>query len=87
MPILGDIRKRYKKFCFQELSAKENAGYYETLEECEGAYKTVNKTLYIVLGDTICDYTPDELKQVINKMDKKIPKMKFELYYPKKIDK
>ena len=29
----------------------------------------------------------DELKQVINKIDCKIPKMKFELYYPKKIDK
>ena len=86
MPILGDIRKRYKKFCFKDINAKENVGYYETLEECERAYKNVNKNLYIVLGDTICDYTQDELKQVINKMDKKIPKMKFELYYPKKID-
>ena len=87
MPILGDIRKRYKKFCFQELSAKENAGYYETLEECNVAYENVNKNLYTVLGDTIGDYTPDELKKIINKMDCKIPKMKFELYYPKKIDK
>jgi len=50
-------------------------------------YKNVNKNLYTILGDTISDYTPDELKQVINKMDCKIPKMKFELYYPKKIDK
>ena len=87
MPILGDIRKRYKKFCFKDIDAKENAEYYTKLEECEKAYEAINQSLDTILGDTIGDYTPDELKQVINKMDNKIPKMKFELFYPKKIDK
>ena len=86
MPILGDIRKRYKKFCFKDIDAKENAEYYTKLEECEKAYEAINQSLDTILGDTIGDYTPDELKQVINKMDNKIPKMKFELFYPKKID-
>jgi len=85
MPILGDIRKRYKKFCFQELGAKENAGYYETLEECEGAYKECLRLFAEESNCSISKLKSKKTEQQINKkifeMDTRIP-INRELYYP-----
>ena len=85
MPILGDIRKRYKKFCFQELGAKENAGYYETLEECDGAYKECLRLFAEESNCSISKLKSKKTEQQINKkifeMDTRIP-INRELYYP-----
>jgi hypothetical protein len=87
IPILGDIRKRYKKFCFQELSAKENAGYYETLEECDGDYEAIKQDTILELGGMVKvkkmlkSTFERKLEENINARDSKIPSNKYLFYY------
>ena len=87
MPILGDIRKTYiyKKFSFQELGAKENAEYYQTLEECEGAYK---ECLRLFAEESNCSISKLKSKKTEQQLNKKIFEMNSRipinrnLFYP-----
>jgi hypothetical protein len=87
MPILGDIRKRYKKFCFKDINAKENAGYYETLEECEKAYEAIKQDTITELGGMVKvkkmlkSTFERKLEENINTRDRKIPANKYLFYY------
>lgn len=87
MPILGDIRKRYKKFCFQDINAKENAGYYETLEECDVAYEAIKQDTILELGGMVKvkkmlkSTFERKLEENINTRDSKIPSNKYLFYY------
>ena len=83
-PILGDVRKSHAKFCFQDINAPENAGYYQTWEECNRAYKIGIKKIHSILGDVMDEYTTSEIRKEINKIDKQIPSISIELYYPPK---
>jgi superfamily II DNA or RNA helicase len=53
MPVLGDVRKRFKKFCFKDINAPENAGYYDTLVECNNAYEKIKQETIVELGGMI----------------------------------
>jgi superfamily II DNA or RNA helicase len=80
IPILGEVRKKFKKFCFLDIHARENAGYYETLEECERAYEIAEKKVLNDDEDAL-EYNAEEMTKTILAKDKKIPKnMKY--YYP-----
>ena len=83
MPLLGDIRKRYRKFCFKDINAPENAGYYDMLVECNNAYekclieiaKPYGKIYKLKEKKTI-----EQINKKIIEMDSRIPINK-ELYY------
>ena len=87
MPILGDIRKRYKKFCFKDINAKENVGYYEALEECEKAYEAIKQDTITELGGMVKvkkmlkSTFERKLEENINTRDSKIPSNKYLFYY------
>ena len=85
MPILGDIRKRYKKFCFKDINAKENAEYYATLEECEKAYEECLKLFAEESNCSISKLKSKKTEQQLNKkifeINSRIP-INRELYYP-----
>jgi superfamily II DNA or RNA helicase len=83
IPILGDIRKRFKNFCFKELNAPENAEYYETLEECNEAYSKCLSEIakpYGNINKLKAKKTEHQINKKIFEIDAKIPKNK-ELYY------
>jgi hypothetical protein len=83
MPLLGDIRKRYRKFCFKDINAPENAGYYDTLVECMLAYEIcVNEMAkpYGKVSKLKEKKTIEQINKKILEMDSKIPTNK-ELYY------
>lgn len=85
MPDIANIRKKYNKFCFQELGAKENSGYYQTLEECERAYKECLRLFSEESNCSISKLKSKKTEQQINKkifeMDIRIPINRV-LYYP-----
>jgi len=89
MPILGDIRKRFKKFCFKDLNASENAGYYETLEECNKAYDKIKQETILEFGGIVKvkkmlkSTFDDKLNDNIKIKDLKIPVNKYLYYYEK----
>lgn len=81
MPVLGEIQKRYPKFCFKHIHPN-NTYYYSTKQMALDAYK--NAEFELSIG-------PDKEKyKKINKqqkmkgvcdIDNKIPNMNFNLYY------
>lgn len=87
MPILGDIRKRYKKFCFKDINAKENETFYETVEECKEAYEKIRQQTVLELGGMskvkkmLKSTFEKKLNTNINIMDNKIPPNKYLFYY------
>lgn len=87
MPDITTIRQRYKKFSFQALDAPENAGYYATLEECEGAYEAIKQDTILELGGMVkvkkmLKITfEDKLAHNIKTRDSKIPANKYLFYY------
>jgi len=87
MPILGDIRNKYKKFCFLDIKASENENYYQTLEECNKAYENTLKKIvidsnriYKSISDLKKRKTDNQINKKIVEIDTKIP-TNIELFY------
>jgi len=87
MPLLGNIRTTYKKFCFLDIKSPENINYYQTLEECNKAYenslaKLVNDSNgnYKSISDLKKNKTESQINKKILEIDSKIP-TNIELYY------
>ncbi len=89
MPILGEIRIRYKKFCFKDINARENNHYYNTIEECNEAYDKIKAiTTYecggsLIVKKMLKSTYNDLLYANILKHDNKIPLNKDKFYYVK----
>ena len=87
MPILGEIRQRYKKFCFKDINAIENANYYKTLNECNTACDNITNITIKEFGGE--EQVTNMLKSIFNetnnknilKYDTKIPLNKILYYY------
>jgi hypothetical protein len=89
MPILGDIRKRYRKFCFRDINAPENVEYYDTVEECNEAYEKIKMETIKELGcmvkvkKMLKSTFENHLEKNIKMNDNKIPNNKHLFYYDK----
>ena len=80
MSLLGDIRNKYKKFCFLDIKSPENINYYQTLEECNKAYE---ESLVKIVNDSNGNYksisdlkkrkTDNQINKKIVEIDNKIP--------------
>ena len=80
---LGDLQIKYPKFCFRHIHPN-NLNYYWTKEDAEKEYNVCNKKLITELGKEIYKkYNSQQKLEKINEMDKKIPIINFDLYYPK----
>lgn len=80
IPVLGEVRKKFKKFCFLDIKAPENSKYYETWEECDEAYHIAEKQVLDEDEDAL-EYNSGDMTNAIMKKNKKIPSnMKY--YYP-----
>jgi superfamily II DNA or RNA helicase len=81
MPIISNIRKKYKRFCFRDIDPNKN-NYYTTKEECINAIEIATNILKKNIG--MKKYY--EMKNIIklkniNMIDKKIPKINYNLYF------
>ena len=90
-PILGEVRKKFKKFCFLDIKAPENAGYYQTAEECLSSIYDIKQDLIKELGGIL--KVKKMLKSQFNKKleeekmkDARIPENIFLFYHGIKED-
>lgn len=89
MSLLGDIRNKYKKFCFLDIKSPENINYYQTLEECNKAYETIKLEVIEELGGLLQirklkllnSSIEDKIQKKNSECGNKIPSNKYLFYY------
>ena len=89
MPLLGNIRTTFKKFCFLDIKSPENINYYQTLEECNKAYETIKLEVIEELGGLIQirklkllnSSIEDKIQKKNSECGNKIPSNKYLFYY------
>ena len=80
---LGEIQTKYPKFCFRHIHPN-NINYYWTKQEALNAYELCNNKLINDMGKDKYRKLNSRYKlNKINELDKKIPIINFDLYYPK----
>jgi superfamily II DNA or RNA helicase len=80
---LGGLQTKYKNFCFRNIHPN-NINYYWNKKEAQEAYEICNNKLIIELGkEKYRRYNSQQKLEKINELDKKIPIINFDLYYPK----
>ena len=80
---LGGLQTKYPKFCFRHIHPN-NRNYYWTKQEAQKAYDCCNTKLSNELGKEKYKRLDARYKlNKINELDKKIPNINFDLYYPK----
>lgn len=82
MVSLGNINKKYPKFCFRHIHPN-NINYYWDKIDAENAYEKCNTKLTIEIGkEKYRKYTYQQKLNKIIELDNKIPNMDLDLYYP-----
>jgi hypothetical protein len=83
MPLLGNIRKKYPKFCFRNIDINRDS-YYDSKDEAVKKYKEYEmKLTNNISKEKIKRLTlKNKIKKINELYDKKIPNIDFELYYP-----
>jgi superfamily II DNA or RNA helicase len=80
---LGGLQTKYPKFCFRHIHPK-NIDYYWDKKEALASYELMNNKLADTIGkEKYRKYTSQQKLEKINELDKKIPPINFNLYYPK----
>ena len=80
---LGEIQTKYPKFCFRHIHPN-NINYYWTKQEALNAHELCNNKLINDMGKDKYRKLDSRYKlNKINELDKKIPIINFDLYYPK----
>ena len=80
---LGVLQTKYPKFCFRHIHPK-NIDYYWDKKEALASYELINNKLADTIGkEKYRKYTSQQKLEKINELDKKIPPINFNLYYPK----
>jgi superfamily II DNA or RNA helicase len=79
---LGDIKKKYPKFCIRHIHPN-NIKYYWTKKEASDATLIAKDLLIKKIGRyNYSELTHDELIKKYNLIDNKIPNIDIDLYYP-----
>ena len=84
IPVLGEVRKKFKKFCFLDIKSPENSEYYQTWEECYEAYDTCIKMISQEYGSVARlkkKKTESQINKKILEMDARIPSNMDLFYY------
>jgi superfamily II DNA or RNA helicase len=80
---LGNLQTKYPKFCFRHIHPN-NINYYWDKKEALKAYEICSNKLINVIGKEKYRRLDSRYKlNKINELDKKIPIINFDLYYPK----
>jgi len=80
---LGELQIKYPKFCFRDIHPN-NTNYYWNKKDALDAYEICNNQLIIDFGkEKYRRYNSQQKLEKINELDKKIPIINFDLYYPK----
>jgi superfamily II DNA or RNA helicase len=83
MTELGNIQTKYPKFCFRNIHPN-NINYYWNKKEAINAYEICSNKLIVSFGkEKYRRYNSQQKLEKINELDKKIPIINFDLYYPK----
>ena len=79
---LGDIKKKYPKFCFRHIHPN-NINYYWNKKEAINATIITKDLLIKQIGrDNYSELTHDQYIKKYNLIDNKIPNIDIDLYYP-----
>jgi superfamily II DNA or RNA helicase len=79
---LGEIRKKYPKFCFRHIHPN-NLNYYWNKNDALNALIIAKDILIKKIGrDNYSELTHDQLVKKYNLIDDKLPNIDFDLYYP-----
>ena len=79
---LGDINKKYPKFCFRHIYPN-NINYYWDKNEALKALIIAKNILIKKIGrDRYSELTYDQLMKKYSLIDNKIPNIDIDLYYP-----
>jgi hypothetical protein len=82
LPILGNIRQKYPKFCFKNIHPN-SINYYINKKEAKINIQKSIQTLKKQIGvDNYSDLTEQQILKKINVIDNKIPLIDVDLYYP-----
>lgn len=85
MPLLCNIKKKYKKFGFRDIHPY-NKSYYFEKKDCKDAIKIAHKILIEQLGiNKVLKISENKLLIEYNKIDNKIPIVDIEWYYPENL--
>ena len=80
---LGSLQIKYPKFCFRHIHPN-NINYYWNKNKAIEAYEICNNKLIIEHGkEKYRRYNSQQKLEKINELDKMIPFINFDLYYPK----
>ena len=79
---LGEIQKKYPKFCFRNIHPN-NINYYWNKKDAENAIIIVKNLLIKKIGrDNYSELTYEQVIKKYNLIDNKIPNIDIDLYYP-----
>jgi len=79
---LGDIKKKYPKFCIRHIHPN-NMDYYWNKKEALEAIIIIRDLLIKKIGRyNYSELTDDQLIKKFNLIDNKIPNIDIDLYYP-----
>lgn len=80
---LNEIQNKYPKFCFRDINPN-NKNYYWNKKDSLDSYNICNNKLINDLGkEKYRKYSYQQKLNKITELDKKIPNINFDLYYPK----
>ena len=80
---LGNIQTKYPKFNFRDIHPNNIEYYWNKKEALEAFEKCNNKLIEKIGRDKYRRYNTQQKLDKINELDKKIPLINFDLYYPK----
>jgi superfamily II DNA or RNA helicase len=79
---LGDIKKKYPKFCIRHIHPNNIDYYWNKKEALEATIITKDLLIKRIGKDNYSELTHDQLIKKYNLIDNKIPNIDFDLYYP-----
>jgi hypothetical protein len=79
---LGDIQKKYPKFCFRHIHPNNINYYWNKKEALEAIIITKDILIKKIGRDNYSELTYDQLIKKYNLIDNKIPNIDIDLYYP-----
>jgi superfamily II DNA or RNA helicase len=79
---LGDIKKKYPKFCFRHIHPNNINYYWNKIEAIDATIITKDLLINKIGRDNYSELTHDQLIKKYNLIDNKIPNIDIDLYYP-----
>ena len=82
MVSLGQIKKKYPKFCIRHIHSNNNIYYWNKVEAINAIKVAKDILIKKISKDKYSELTYDQLLKKYNQIDNKIPNIDIDIYYP-----